>query len=208
MTTLPQWSTPQRQRQMVKLFHDSRGLCVYGHPQCPKEKHCYEAYLDGLIADWKAEDASRRAVEWQMEWRRIHGIGDGEVKRRITAGHSGKRRKTISAFVETGWSNDYQMVRGQLRHHDPITAERWRESLPLFEIEGYGVDPFTFKKTALVRIPGLAMPIHLFVDVSASTAYHSKNALRKARRRGTSLPTVQDLCKAAVMDWRRKHDLE
>ncbi len=204
---LPQWSTPERQSRMVEMFQRSNGLCVYGHPQCPVEAHCYEEYLEGIISEWKSADASRRAFEWEMESRHLHGIGDGESKHRITDSKAGKRRKTIKAFAERGWNGQYTMVRGELRHHDPITEEQRRENLPIYEIVGYGVDVVTFHKAALVRIPGLALPVHLWVDVGKAMQ-PSRNARRKAERYGVPLPIVGELCKAAVLDWRQKHNLD
>lgn len=184
---LPQWSTPERQSTMVKIFQRTNGLCVYGHLQCPVEAHCYEEYLEGLIAEWKSADASRRAVEWEIQWRRMHDIDTREVKRRIPAGRVGKRHYTLLAFVERD-------------RPEP-------KPLPTYEIVSFGVNAFTMQKTALVRIPGLALPVHLFVDVGKAME-PSRNARRKAERYGVTLPTVGEMCKAAVMDWRQQHNLD
>ncbi len=177
---LPKWCTPERQRQMVEIFQWTHGLCVYGHPQCPVEAHCYEAYLDEqLIPDWVSMDALERAWQWKVEQRRMHTIPD---------------RK--------GWNNSYKLIGSKLRHRGPITMEQWRDAQPLFEIMGYSVNPLTMHKTALVRIPGA--PVRLLVDVER-VVFPSKRQLRRARRTGERFPSVVEVCKAAVLDWKARH---
>ena len=177
---LPKWCTPERQRQMVEMFGRTLGLCVYGHPQCPVDAHCYEAYLDEqLIPDWISMDAASRGWEWRMEKQRMHALPD---------------RK--------GWGKCYERRHGVLHRWDPITMEQWRDAQPLFEIMGYSVNPLTMHKTALVRIPGA--PVRLLVDVER-VLFPSKRQLRKARRAGERFPSVVEVCKAAVLDWKAKH---
>jgi len=165
---------------MVEMFGRTLGLCVYGHPQCPVEAHCYEAYLDTmLIPEWVSADALERAWQWKVEQRRMHALPD---------------RK--------GWGKCYERRHGVLHRWDPITMEQWQDSQPLFEIIRYCVNPLTMHKTALVRVPGA--PVRLLVDVELAM-FPSKAKLRKARRTGIRLPTAGEMCKAAVLDWKAKH---
>ncbi|HLC30916.1 MAG TPA: hypothetical protein VJM51_09080 [Dehalococcoidia bacterium] len=176
MTTLPKWCTPERQRRMVEIFGRTLGLCVYGHPQCSIEAHCYEAYLDEqLIPDWIGMDASQRNWELKMERERLHAIPD---------------RK--------GWGKCYEQRYGVLHRWDPVSMEQWWAAQPMFEIMGYSVNPLTMHKTALVRIPGEI--VRLLVDVEQAVN-PSKHQIRRAKRAGERLPTAWEMCEAVVLDW-------
>jgi hypothetical protein len=56
MKHYPGWSTPDRRAQLVKLFVDSGGFCVFGHKDCLIPSHHYEVYIEHLIEDWKEDD--------------------------------------------------------------------------------------------------------------------------------------------------------
>ena len=73
---LPKWATPSRQRQLVSIFQRSRGFCVFGHKACGIPEHYYEVYIEGLIADWKAQDREQDTAEWQEERRRLHSLAE------------------------------------------------------------------------------------------------------------------------------------
>ena len=77
---------------------------------------------------------------------------------------------------------------------------------PSYYLVGLGVNPFTYKRVALVRIPSTS--IHLFVDIPGPPIQEiSKNAKRKAARYGKHTVAYQtrerldDMCKLAVRDW-------
>ncbi len=72
----PQWATPNRQTQLVRLFLRSSGFCVFGHKPCGIPEHYYEVYIEGLIADWKATDREQRQAERQAEQRQLHSLGE------------------------------------------------------------------------------------------------------------------------------------
>ncbi len=72
----PKWATPSRQTQLVSIFLRSRGFCVFGHKACGIPSHYYEVYIEGLIADWKADDRQQDTADWQEERRRLHSLAE------------------------------------------------------------------------------------------------------------------------------------
>ena len=73
---LPKWATPSRQAELVKLFLDSGGFCVYGHKDCTTPKHHYELFIEGLIADWIADDRELATLERQEERKALHTLNE------------------------------------------------------------------------------------------------------------------------------------
>ena len=76
MTTQPKWSTSNRKAQLVKLFLDSGGFCVYGHTNCTIPEHHYEVFIETLIDDWKAEDRAQTSLDWKAESKAMHSLGE------------------------------------------------------------------------------------------------------------------------------------
>jgi hypothetical protein len=74
----PVWATPDRQAELVKLFVDSGGFCVFGHSDCLNPSHHYEVYIERLIDDWKEIDR----YDWLLERKAMHSLGE----RRYSAG--------------------------------------------------------------------------------------------------------------------------
>lgn len=72
----PKWATPSRQAQLVSIFLRSRGFCVFGHKNCGIPEHYYEVYIEGLIADWKAEDRQKDTADWREERKRLHSLAE------------------------------------------------------------------------------------------------------------------------------------
>jgi len=72
----PKWATPSRQTQLVSIFLRSRGFCVFGHKSCTIPSHYYEVYIEGLIADWKADDRQQDTAELQEERKRLHSLAE------------------------------------------------------------------------------------------------------------------------------------
>ena len=71
---LPQWSTPERQAVLIRLFVSSQGHCVHSEPGCVNLDHYYEFYSEMAIALWKAEDRAEREESWRREKRRLHSL--------------------------------------------------------------------------------------------------------------------------------------
>lgn len=88
---LPKWATPSRQAELVKLFLDSGGFCVYGHKDCPTPKHHYELFIEGLIANWIADDRELATLERQEERKALHNL----CEPRYTMGRFGSISREI-----------------------------------------------------------------------------------------------------------------
>ena len=76
MTTMPKWSTPNRQACLVKLFVDSGGFCIFGHKNCPIPEHHYQVFIEGLIDDWKADDREQASLDWKAQRKAIHSLAE------------------------------------------------------------------------------------------------------------------------------------
>ena len=73
---LPQWATSDRKAKLVDLFLRSGGFCVFGHKPCDNPEHHYELFIEGLIADWKADDREARAIEYRIESIALHSLAE------------------------------------------------------------------------------------------------------------------------------------
>ena len=87
---------------------------------------------------------------------------------------------------------------------DTVARAEFLAQQPPYYLVAMGVDAFTFKPVAKVRIP--STDIHLFVDIGPALPGLSKNKRRKASRHGKTLPkeareTVGRLIQKAVVDW-------
>ncbi|MFQ6027697.1 MAG: hypothetical protein ACE5Q6_09415 [Dehalococcoidia bacterium] len=87
---------------------------------------------------------------------------------------------------------------------DPVARDVFVNSRPEYYLVGVGVNPFTYQRVALVRIPSTF--VHLFVDVGPAVQEVSKNARRKALRHGklrhgALMEKIDELCRLAVADW-------
>ncbi len=87
---------------------------------------------------------------------------------------------------------------------DPVARDVFVNERPEYYLVGLGVNPFTYQRVALVRIPSTF--IHLFVDVGGVLQEVSKNARRKVlrhgRKPGKALDTkIHEKCRLAVADW-------
>lgn len=76
LSLLPQWATPERRAKLVELFYRSGGFCIFGHKACPYPEHHYELFIEGLIADWKADDSEARRIEYRLESIRLHSLAE------------------------------------------------------------------------------------------------------------------------------------
>ena len=72
----PKWVSSHRQSYLVSLFVRSGGFCVFGHRPCPIPEHHFELHIDGLIADWVADDRAEAQALWQAEQRAIHNLAE------------------------------------------------------------------------------------------------------------------------------------
>jgi len=72
----PKWVSPHRQAYLISVFVRSGGFCVFGHKPCPIPEHHYEVYIDGLIADWAANDRADDDALWKAEQKAIHNLAE------------------------------------------------------------------------------------------------------------------------------------
>ena len=72
----PKWVLPSRQAHLVSIFLRSRGFCVFGHHPCSIPAHFYDLYIEGLIADWRADDRERDTADWREERKRLHSLAE------------------------------------------------------------------------------------------------------------------------------------
>ena len=90
---------------------------------------------------------------------------------------------------------------------DTLRRAQFLEQQPPYYVVAVGVDAFTFRPVAKVRISSTY--IYLFVDIGPVLRGMGKNARRKAiRYRGVSqeaIDTAGRLIQKAVADWQRKH---
>jgi hypothetical protein len=74
MSKTPLWLTPERKESLIRLFVESRGFCVYGHPLCQIPEHHYTVYIEYLIHDWKELDRDLRNAELEAEMKALHHV--------------------------------------------------------------------------------------------------------------------------------------
>ena len=84
---MPKWATPSRQAHLVNLFLRSGGFCIFGEKPCTNPTlHHYDPFIEGLIADWKADDRAERSALWQVELKALHGLAErGAVRGQFNA---------------------------------------------------------------------------------------------------------------------------
>ena len=76
LSQLPKWATPERKAKLVELFYRSGGFCVFGHKPCDNPLHHYELFIEGVIADWKADDREARNLEYRLESIALHRLAE------------------------------------------------------------------------------------------------------------------------------------
>ena len=73
---LPKWATPERKAKLVEIFLRSGGFCVFGERNCTIPEHHYYLFIEGVIADWKADDNEARQLEYRLESIALHRLGE------------------------------------------------------------------------------------------------------------------------------------
>ena len=216
--TLPLWSTPERQAHLVRLFEEHGNECLQGHPVCPDLAH-YVGH--DMKMEWQAVESWKACVD-------SDGIKTGQHiqvwgKRRVAVYEPILQRlynKIAEAAIHSWIAEDrerrnyeWKLEQRQIQDgtygrfggtFDPVARDVYVNGRPAYYLVGLGVNPFTFKRVALVRIPSTS--IHLFVDVGEAIQEVSKNAKRKAMRHGrlrngVLMEKIDELVKLAVADW-------
>ncbi len=160
--------------------------CELGHFVCPPH-HYYPHHAAELVADWKADDARRRAAEWQAERERMHWIPDAR-----------------------GWNNFRHDRFGNTYQDDPLSREQRQEAQPLYYFVRYTWDALRNQRNALIRLP--RTNVQIAVIVTPLFAHLEKGKRRKMLRRGLVPLDITDsvnlLCREAALDWYELHHMD
>ena len=175
----PQWLTPERRRHLIALAVRSDGRCIYGDVGCQIDDHHWDYKPNGELYNPVLEGIIE---SWKAEDRERRAYEWHLEQQQIIDGTYGKYGSTF----------------------DPVARDVFVNSRPEYYLVAVGVNPFTYRRVALVRIPSTF--IHLFVDVRHTVQGVSKNAKRKAKRygKGTNkvlMATIDESCRLAVRDW-------
>jgi hypothetical protein len=216
MAKLPQWSTPERRKHLVKLAvraRQSNGFCAFGHQDCTVPEH---SYYDRLLVEHT--DTSYTLI----------GLHNGDsvpmmvkrdyVRSEIVLDDKGnlvegpylkglidfwkaedRERRSYEWELEQRQLNDGTYGKYGSRF-DPVARDAFFANRPEYYLVAMGVNPLTHRRVALVRVPSTF--VHLFVDCGGGTVREvSKHAKRKAKRYGKAgayYQTVHDRCTRAI----------
>ncbi len=136
----------------------------------------FDKKFEELRDGWIADDRDQRRYEERLEMAVLrHESGRfGGTVHPIFAGR---------ADAQTGIAR----VTHVLRRSDPVERERYvYQQQPAYHLVAMGVNPFTMKPVALVRVPSTT--VTLTVDISKAWATLSRNARKKSARYGKHPP--------------------
>ncbi len=213
------WATPERQAELIRLFLESNGFCVYGHspcmgkwqkivtPVCQWGKRCNSPVNDGELCRYKPDDGKPHlpchvfhAVK--LGWHCAYG--DYPCYKPYECHY-----ELVQARLIREWGNDsrsqtnarWQAERRQLHslaerrepvrgRFNAISRDIILDRQPAYYLDGIGISGLTFKPFAKVRIASTYMNLH--IDLGDSLRAMSKNKRRKAIRYGKPLPKLLD----------------
>lgn len=200
------------------MFHQYGNQCLQGHDVCPELTHyvAFDTKLEWVSVGTPVEGCSSSGMRtgiYRTEW----------TKRQVAVSEPYLARlynKVAEAAIESWKAEDRErrsfewkleqqaILDGTYGRYgaefDPVARDVFYQHRPDYYLVALGVNPFTFKRVALIRIPSTS--IHLFVDVASAVQEVSKNARRKAMRHGkvangALMEQIHQLCQSAVMDW-------
>lgn len=186
MATMPQWATAPRLAKLAELAETYGNYCLKGH-------HV-------MLCD----DPTHYVIPKYRKGRKVgythRNLGEQKVEDAIASWVAEDRERRCYE-----WKLEQQLIhgtptRGYNRRFDPVTRDGFMAEQPDFYLDALGLDPWTGKQVAMVRIP--SSYVYLFVDVTRAVEKLSKNKRRKVRRYGATPPEgVEALCRLAVIDW-------
>ncbi len=211
----PKWVTPERQAELIKLFLQSNGFCIYGHSPCMGKwerktvtvcswgKCCSSPMENGKPCRYPPEDGKP-----QLPCEAYHAIklnwhcayGDYPSYKPYECHYEIVQSRLIREWAQDSrsqtnakWQRERQVLHALGEPRTPIrgrfsglTREIVLDNQPAYYLEGLGISGLTFKPFAEVRIASSYM--HLFIDIGSSLNSVSKNKKRKAIRYGKPLP--------------------
>ena len=213
----PQWATPERLAILAEISERHGNQCLQGHDVCPEPEH----YLK-----WEAKTVTV-PVPVKYGWKdpktdlpRRDKFRLGWDSKRVTVYEPQykvyRADHLIEGLIDHWKADDRERANFEWKleerrvHHgergrfgqrfDPVEREVYKTNRPEYYLVGVGVDPRTFRRVAMIRIPSGYH--HLFVDVDAVQI--SKSKRRKMRRYGATVPDeLHQLCLAATREWWR-----
>lgn len=181
-TKLPQWSTPERRSQLVRLHERKLGQCIYRCSLgCMEPRHDYEHFVAELREEWVRDD--RDAARYQ----------------RFLNSHPLISRFELGSFGGT-WTPHHG------EPYDPVKRDVHVSERPDFYVVGYSYDALRDTTVLTIRISGSYMRLH--IDVGAPFSRLSRNKRKKVRRTGAGVPVpaqqeINEKVRQAVLLYRK-----
>jgi hypothetical protein len=220
VTTAPKWATPERKKRLVELWQRYGNRCLQGHPVCPDPTHyIHHTVKVEVVAvpgrPFRARDSdggSSGPLVQPLVLKRVPVAGM-ELCRQYELAEEGAIRQWRSEDISERTA-EWRAERRRLHQEpdsrfkqggfDSLMRERYLVGRGAFHPVTLTIDPLTFRRVAVVRIPSTG--VRLIVDVHEVTGSVSKGGRRKASRYGVPLPRdvavqVDRAVNRAVADW-------
>lgn len=211
----PKWVTPERQAELVRLFAQSQGFCVYVNKPCQGEWHesiavlcqwgnrCSSPMSDGKPCRYEPEQGKPRLPCHVI---RIHKIrwncayGEYPCYKPHECHYELYTNRLIKEWVQDDRGQalaEWQAERIQLHslgeRREPlkdrfngISRDVFYPRQPEYYLEGLGISGLTFKPFAKIQLANSY--VHLYVDIENALKPVSKSKKRKVIRYGKPLP--------------------
>jgi hypothetical protein len=177
---MPQWSTPERQRHLVLLFHKYIGYCLLGHRVCPNLDHFLTRDVKmQWVSEIKEEEGmdrsgNRTGIFVKVRKSKKVPVYSEEYPARLY-------NKVAEAAIDSWKAEDrdrrsyewhleqQQIVDGTYGKYgstfDPVARDVYFQNRPEYYLVALGVNALTHRRVALIRIPSTF--VYLFVDCSS-----------------------------------------
>ena len=211
----PKWVKPERQAELVRLFQESNGFCVFTHKPCQGEweRRSHIACAWGSVCDNPVQDGTPCRHEPEQGKPRLpcHIIHLNTIYWHCAYGgypcdkpHECHYELFTDRLVKEWVKDDRAQVQAEWQ------AERWElhalgerrtpirgqfngigrdifySRQPEYYFEGLGISGLTFKPFAKVKLSNSF--VYLYVDIGKALKAVSKSQRRKAVRYGKPLP--------------------
>ena len=213
--TIPKWVKPERQAELVKLFAESNGFCVFTQKPCQGEWHesvtvlcawgnrCNQSKADGEPCRYKPEQGKPHlpchcihvhSLRWHCAY------GDYPCYKPHECHYELYTDRLVKEWVQNDrvikqaqWENERNQLHSLGERREPvrgrfngISRDVFYPRQPEYYLEGLGISGLTFKPFAKVKLANSYT--HLFVDLGNALKPVSKSKRRKAIRYGKPLP--------------------
>lgn len=202
----PSWATPKRRRALARLAVCSANRCLQGHPVCPIAEH-YVAenkrlftVAANVVHQYVDDDGQRVTVEGV---KLTTAVVTTKTQERLYDRLSEELIAEWKAYDRTAKAEAARQEGTELHHcfddkgwgcrFDPAAKDVFFAQQPSHYVEGMGINPLTFHKTAKIRVS--SSPVRLFVDCH-KLSYNARKYLR--RRKGIIAATTEEACQLAA----------